>query len=495
MYSRLLLMVWAASIPLFLWAKSYALIVGIDNYNEADDLHGAVADAVSLNKTLYTQGIDTITLLKNAEATRENILFSLHDIAKKIQKEDRFYMFFSGHGTSLQDASFAETFQGDKKLLAMMENSGALIPVDFSRKNVRDSLIIGHRDLRPEFEKIDNKGATSIVVFDACFSGLTSRSLPSRSTRRRHLILPDEVHYDNGSQEKKKRILLPLDKLYFIPKLEHPYKNLIYIASTSSSDWAVEDSNTRRGYLTQQVEECLRGIGDYNKDHKVFKKELDSCLKNSNLPQAPQLYPQDETIDPLIINYTNVTGTNSALNINNNSGIYTISDNFSQLQTFDNLSDVERFKKSYHIYEFEGDDSFNMVAYDSSDMDSVKKTFAKGDEFVIMLESERGGYLALFSIDAKGNFYILEPNEDAIKLQASKPYMYAAVEAGEPFGTDLMKAILFENKKDLDGLRVFHTDSYGRVRESEEVDKIYAYLKNLPRETFSTASLKLLTHK
>ncbi len=480
---------------MFLWAKSYALVVGIDSYTEADNLNGAVADAVSLNKMLANQGIESITLLKDKEASRNNILFSLQKIAKEIQKDDQFYMFFSGHGTSLQDASFAETFKGDKKLLAMMENSGALIPADFSRKNVRDTLIIGHRDLRPQFEKIDTKGATSLVVFDACFSGMTSRSLPSRKTRRRHLILPDEVHYDTVSKDSKNRVLLSLDKIYFTPKLEHPYKNLIYIASTSTSDWAVENRNTRRGYLTQQVEECLKGIGDYNRDQRIFKKELDSCLKNSNLPQAPQVYPQDESVDPFIIGYSNAIGSHYTLNVNSDSGVYTVSDNFSQLQQFDNLSDVDRFKKSYHIFGLEGSDSFNMVAYDSSDTDIAKKTFVNGDMLTITMRSKKRGYLALFTIDSRGNFYMLEPYEDSIEIQPETMYRYAESEVGEPLGTDLMKAIIFYDKKDLDRLREFHTDSYGRVRDTEEVEKIYHYLKKLPKSSFETASLKLFTQK
>ncbi len=495
MYSKVLVVVASLTIPLFLWAKSYALVVGIDRYNEADNLNGAVADAVSLNKMLIDQGIESITLLKNSEATRDNVLYTLQKIAKEIQKDDQFYMFFSGHGTSLQDASFAETFRGDKKLLAMMENSGALIPSDFSRKNVRDTLIIGYRDLRPQFEKIDTKGATSLVVFDACFSGMTSRSLPSRKSRRRHLILPNEIHYDTTSKDSKKRVLLSLNKIYFTPKLDHPYKNLIYIASTSTSDWAVENKNTRRGYLTQQVEQCLKGIGDYNRDQRIFKKELDGCLKNSNLPQAPQVYPQDESVDPFIIGYSNVIETQNTLNINSSSGVYTISDNYSQLQQFDNLSDVERFKKSYSIFEIEGSDSFNMVAYESSDLDIAKKTFAKGDNLIITMRSKKGGYLALFSIDSRGHFYILEPYEESKKIHSEMTYRYAESEVGEPLGTDLMKGILFYNKKDLDKLRAFHTDSYGRVRDIDEVEKIYHYLKKLPKSSFETASLKLFTQK
>lgn len=480
-------------LPQNVTAKSYALIVGIDEYKEASDLSGAVADATSISKVLKYQGIDEITVLKNHMATRDNILYELRNISRHIQKDDYFYMFFSGHGTSLQDASFAQTFQGDKKLLAMMENSGALIPSDFTMKHIRESLIIGQRDLRPIFSTIDQKGAVSLVVFDACFSGMTSRSMPSRKSRRRHLVLANKIDFGSASKKDKKRKLIALKKIHFTPKPTHPYSNLIYVASTSTSDWAVEDKSTKRGYLTQEMERCLTGAVDYNRDHKIFKNELDNCLKNSNLPQAPQVYPQDKQVDPLLIRYFEESSHSDVLRVENTSGIYTISDNYSQLQVFDNLSDVERFKRAYRIFTLEGSDSFDLVAYNLKTPDTVQKTYRKGESIKIEMISNKGGYLALFSIDSKGNFYLLEPYDKSIKVKPLKRYTYTENEVGEPLGVDLMKAILFYEKSDLEYLKRFKTDTYGRVRDVGEVKRLYEYLEKLPKSSFEVASLKLFT--
>lgn len=495
MFIKIFLICFFVLLPQVITAKEYALVVGIDKYIEAGRLSGAVADAQSVKKVLSLQGVDEIILLKDEEATRENILYALRSISKLVRKDDHFYMFFSGHGTSLQDASFAQTFRGDKKLLAMMENSGALIPVDFNMKSARDTLIVGHRDLRPLFETIDKKGAISLVVFDACFSGMTSRSLPSKKTRRRHLFMPEKIHFEGASTKEKRRKLISLNKIYFTPKLTHPYKNLIYVASTSTSDWAVEDKSTQRGYLTQEVERCLSGAVDHNRDHHIFKNELDKCLKNSNLPQAPQVYPQDSKVDPLIIRYSEASLDSDTLRVDNVSGTYTIWDNYSQLQVYDNLSDVERFKRAYRIFTLEGRDSFNLVAYNMKTPDTVQKTFVKGDTLKIEIMSKNGGYLALFSIDSKGNFYLLEPYEKSIEVEPFKRYTYTESEVGEPLGVDLMKAILFYSKSDLEYLRNFKTDQYGRVRDVDEVERLYEYLNKLPKSSFEVSSLKLFTQK
>jgi len=483
-----------------LYGKSYALLVGIDKYKEARPwLQGAKRDAQSLYQTLSRQGVDDITILKDDEATRDAILSSLRRIAGSIQKDDRFYMFFSGHGTSLHDASFAETFRGDKRLLALMENSGALIPTDYSGKNPRETLIIGHRDLRPSFEKIDRKGAVSLVVFDACFSGLTARALPNMRAIRRHLVNPGKIHYKQGKASLTKRSLLPLDKVHFVPRLEHPYKHLIYVASTSTSDWAVEDKNTRRGYLTERVEQCLKGSEDFNRDQRIFRSELDLCLKNSNLPQAPQVYPQNTRLDPILIHY-NISGayrssSDASLQVENTSGGYTVSDGYSSLQRFDTLNDAERFKKTYRIFDLQGVNNFKMLSFSKEDPDINRKTFTSKEEIRITVESDKKGYLALFTIDSKGDFYLLEPFNDTIEINASQVYTYADSEVAEPFGVDLMKGFLFDNREDLEKLRVFKTDRYGKIRDMKTIDSLYQYLRTLPKESYTTAFLKLRTQK
>ena len=440
-------------------SKSYALIIGINRYKEASRLSGAVADANALYKMLQNIGVDDITILKDNQATKYNIISSLEKIAQKIDKNDRFYMFFSGHGTSLEDSEFAKEFYGDKKLLAMMEHSGALVPYNFSKKNIKDTLIIGHRDLRTLFEQIDSKGAISLVVFDACFSGMTSRGLISDDNRRKY-IDTSKINSKNIITNIPKRELIPIDNIYFTPKLEYPYKNLIYIASTSSSDWAVEDKNTNRGYLTQQIEKCLSGVDDYNRDNRIFKNELDSCLKNSNLPQAPQLYPQNRDINPLIIRYKNIKESNNTLQTDTHLDIY-------------------------NIFELKGENIFNIVAYNRDEI--IKKTFKNKEDLIIKIETQKDGYLALFSIDSMGNFYMIEPYQNIIKVKANKLYKYSQSQIGEPLGNELIKAILFYKKRDIERLKEFDSD--------REINKIFKYLKNLPKSSFQTASLKLFTYK
>ena len=86
-----------------LMAKDYALVVTIGKYKHSKGLKGANIDRKIYHKILKKWGISNIISLHNHQATAKNILFYLADIAHKIQKGDRFYMFFSGHGSSLRD--------------------------------------------------------------------------------------------------------------------------------------------------------------------------------------------------------------------------------------------------------------------------------------------------------------------------------------------------------------------------------------------------------
>ena len=55
-------------------------------------------------------------------------------------------------------------------------------------------LIVGSRDLRPRFERLDALGAESLVLLDACYSGDTARNIAGLVPR----TMPLEASSRNG---------------------------------------------------------------------------------------------------------------------------------------------------------------------------------------------------------------------------------------------------------------------------------------------------------
>ena len=250
----------------FIYANSYALIIGTNK----NGLQGAVNDANEIKKVLTFQGVKNIKILRDGQATKRNILNNLKSIASKLNPNDRFYFFFSGHGTSLFDPNFAQLIDNDKRLITLLENSGGLIPWDFDKRRAYQTIISAKRDLAPIFKDIDvNKKAFTMVMIDACFSGMSYKDVSYNP--RKQIPIKAKPHFGDS----------------------YPYKNVVYLASTAISDWATEDKSRRpyRGYFSRALEHCL-----YQTNRL---RALESCINSVPMAQSTVVYPKYRDVSTL----------------------------------------------------------------------------------------------------------------------------------------------------------------------------------------------------
>ena len=102
-----------------IYDNSYALIIGIDKYDNVKNLDYAVDDANSIKSLLIEQfkfSPHNITLLINEKATYTKIKKSLSYVTRKASENDRILIFFAGHGETIDLPESGEM--------------GFLIPVD-----------------------------------------------------------------------------------------------------------------------------------------------------------------------------------------------------------------------------------------------------------------------------------------------------------------------------------------------------------------------------
>ena len=105
-----------------IYDNSWALVIGIDKYQNVKKLNYAVKDAESIQDILVNSFYfpsDNISLLTNGEATKQNILKSFSYITKKAQKNDRVLVFFAGHGDTMDlpgggEKGYLIPVEGDK---------------------------------------------------------------------------------------------------------------------------------------------------------------------------------------------------------------------------------------------------------------------------------------------------------------------------------------------------------------------------------------------
>ncbi|WP_457318923.1 polysaccharide deacetylase family protein [Stenotrophomonas sp. P5_B8] len=142
------------------YEKSWAIVVGIDDYAKWPKLEYASHDAQAIADTLTGQfGFPSsqVIVLKNQQATRNNILAAFHDrlADDRTGRNDRVFVFFAGHGAT--------------RRLASGRDLGYIIPVD-SDPNEFATDAIAMTDIQNIAESMQAKHV--MFVMDACYSGL-----------------------------------------------------------------------------------------------------------------------------------------------------------------------------------------------------------------------------------------------------------------------------------------------------------------------------------
>ncbi|MGV8057044.1 MAG: caspase family protein [Smithellaceae bacterium] len=177
--------------------KSYAVIIGINNYEKWPSLEYAVNDAKAMERKLKSLGFET-TILINQNANKDNILKILGDeLPRKVGRNDRVIIFFAGHGQTEQ--------------LADDSQMGYIIPVDADTGNIF-STAISMDQVRIFSRRLKAKHV--LYLIDSCYAGLgltRSGSIPASekdylrkiTTRKAHQMLvaggKGELAHEEGS--------------------------------------------------------------------------------------------------------------------------------------------------------------------------------------------------------------------------------------------------------------------------------------------------------
>ncbi|MDD2775998.1 MAG: polysaccharide deacetylase family protein [Gallionella sp.] len=142
------------------YGNSWAIVIGIDQYAKWPKLEYAAHDAKALRQSLverYAFANDHVFSLINGDATRNNILALFHDKLAHggIQKDDRIFVFFAGHGAT--------------RKLSSGRDLGYIIPSDSDPAQFATDAIP-----MTEIQNIaENLSAKHVLfVMDACYSGL-----------------------------------------------------------------------------------------------------------------------------------------------------------------------------------------------------------------------------------------------------------------------------------------------------------------------------------
>lgn len=148
--------------------RSWALIIGINEYVKANKLRYAVNDAEAIANLLikkYGFGSKYVIKLYDSEATKDNILKAFERLIKETFEDDRVFVFFAGHGITMP--------------LPEGKERGYILPVD-ADPSQPVLTAISTDQLNEISEAIPAKHL--YFVMDACYGGLIfARSQPTVS--------------------------------------------------------------------------------------------------------------------------------------------------------------------------------------------------------------------------------------------------------------------------------------------------------------------------
>ena len=170
-----------------IYDKSWALVVGINDYDAVSDLNYAVEDALAIKNMLINEfGFDrnNVRYLIDKEANQSNINKEFSNLLKSAGKNDRVVFYFAGHGET-EEMGIEE---GDV---------GFLMPVDADVENLYFTAI----DM-VQLKRIAklSKAKHMLFLVDACYGGLAAVN-----TRSLNLNTPN--YLDKITQENSRQII------------------------------------------------------------------------------------------------------------------------------------------------------------------------------------------------------------------------------------------------------------------------------------------------
>ena len=160
--------------------KSYALLVGIGKYRHLPPLSSPEIDVRKMAGYLKAQGFDEVISVTDESVTAKTLEFPQKYFTAKIQDDDRFIFYYSGHGVSGVRGTAA---------------TGYLPLVDEERGRTDHSIVMN--DLVEWMSGLHVKHL--LIILDSCFSGLAVQGLEMKSDK------PYDLKVDPGALSRLSR--------------------------------------------------------------------------------------------------------------------------------------------------------------------------------------------------------------------------------------------------------------------------------------------------
>jgi tetratricopeptide (TPR) repeat protein len=244
--------------PEVLYVRSWAIVIGIDEYQVAPKLTGAVTDAKAMAAAFRKLGFEDVVEIYNQDARSRNLKSILTaDLPRKVGRQDRVVIYFAGHAGITKDM--------------LGKDLGYLVPWDSPPTNVTKAVTMD--DLKEFARRVSSKHI--LFLLDASVAGW--EVTPPQQLSLEGRLAPEE--------ETDKRAV-----------------QLV----TAASKGEVPARKNGQGIFVQALLSGLEGAGDTDKNGWLMVSELGAYVKQqveqaTGGAQHPQVVRMDGDGDGILV--------------------------------------------------------------------------------------------------------------------------------------------------------------------------------------------------
>ena len=251
-----------------IYDNSYALIIGISEYQNVAHLNYGASDAEAIQNLLISQfdfPEENTRLLINEDATKNNIRRAFSDLINVIGEDDRLLIYFSGHGSTVT--------------LPNGDEFGHLVTVDSDPLDLYASSIS-----MAELKIISQRSIAKHILFlvDAAFGGISIVG-NEENVNLDDLIDELEEMYGNKIPDIKRHLNALVTRVTipnYISKITKDKSRQI-ITAGGRGDQIIEKAEWGHSAFTKNlISGLLYGYADFNSDGVITATELGNFLRN-----------------------------------------------------------------------------------------------------------------------------------------------------------------------------------------------------------------------
>lgn len=288
----------AIAVPTPSRAKTFGLVIGINDYQNLSPLEGAVNDALDVAAALKDLGAD-VHLLLDRQAHRRAIFNAWGDILAKARPGDTVVFSYAGHGGQEPERRPGSEEDGLDEVFLL---SGFHERRPGNRERIIDDEI---------HQLFAAAGQLKIIfIADTCHSGTMTRRFDRRARALGSRLASYGAIEDDG--------LPPPDPAAAEIESED-LENVVFFGAVQDGELALEYliEGKARGALSWSFARALRGQADSDSDHLISTRELERYLVEnvrgvSEGRQLPQMMPRGRPVEIALQVPSNTSGASIA---------------------------------------------------------------------------------------------------------------------------------------------------------------------------------------